>query len=47
MYYTADVEFWFLNQHNYPPTQLTLPVEQLGNLCEAFIVVFDATKVYN
>jgi len=43
-YYTADIEFWVLNQHKYPPTQIPLNIEQLGNLCEALILVFDATK---
>lgn len=44
-YYTADVEFWHLNDNQYPPTQLPINVEQLGELCEALILVFDSTKV--
>jgi len=43
-YYSADVDFWVLNQHHYPPAQLPLPVDELGDLCEALILVFDSTK---
>eukprot|EP00026_Physarum_polycephalum_P003651 Phypoly_transcript_03664.p2 GENE.Phypoly_transcript_03664~~Phypoly_transcript_03664.p2 ORF type:complete len:368 (-),score=107.24 Phypoly_transcript_03664:101-1204(-) len=43
-YYTADVEFWLLNQHTYPPAQLPINTDKLSDLCEALILVFDATK---
>jgi len=43
-YYTADVDFWLLNHHQFPPSQLPMSVDELGELCEALILVFDSTK---
>jgi len=43
-YYTADVDFWLLNQHQFPPAQLPISVDELGDLCEALILVFDSAK---